>query len=141
MSYRIREVDSEENADILAALHQLTFFNEAPQPDYEKGYWWLAYLEKEAVAFIGIMPSIVGFNTGYFNRVGVLPSHRGNRLQAKLMRVMEAKAKKQGWSRIVSDTTDNVPSANNMIAGGYKLFAPKHPWSFERSLYWTKTIR
>lgn len=141
MSYTIRQVDGEDNADILAALHQLTFFDSAPQPDYEKGFWWLAHLGKEAVAFIGILPSILGFNTGYFTRVGVLPSHRGHSLQAKLMRAMEAKAKRQGWQRIVTDTTDNIPSANNIIAAGYRLFRPKYPWSFENSLYWTKTIQ
>jgi GNAT superfamily N-acetyltransferase len=141
LSYRIREVKgTAKNIDTLKALHQLTFYSYAPQPDYTKGFWWLAQLENEAVAFIGIEPSILGIGIGYFNRVGVLHPHRGNGLQQKLMRAMEAKAKRQGWYRIVTDTTDNVASANNIISGGYKLFVPDNPWSFENSLYWTKTI-
>lgn len=139
-NYRIREIDGEENADILAELHLLTFFDSAPLPDFSNGYWWLATLGKESVAFIGIIQSILGLDTGYFTRVGVLPSHRGHQLQAKLMRAMEAKARRLGWQHIVTDTTDNVPSSNNIIAAGYRLFEPKHRWSFGHSLYWHKQL-
>lgn len=140
MSYRIREIDGGENADILATLHDLTFFDTAPQPDYEKGFWWLAHLGDDAAAFIGIVPSVLNYSTGYFTRVGVLREHRGQKLQQKLMRVMESKARRNGWTRVVTDTTDNVPSANNIIAAGYRLFEPKHPWAFPQSLYWHKTL-
>jgi hypothetical protein len=31
---------------------------------------------------------------------------------------------------IVSDTTDNIPSANNFIRADYRLFIPTHPWTW-----------
>lgn len=140
MSYRIREVDGGENADILADLHTICFQDEAAQADYEVGYWWLAYFEKEPVAFAGVTPSVLGFNTGYLKRVGVLPEHRGAGLQKRLIRVREAKAKKQGWSRLVTDCTDNPASANSLYKAGYKMFAPTWPWAFPQSLYWQKNL-
>lgn len=140
MSYRIRELDGEENADILAELHNFTFLDSAPVPNFSNGFWWTATNGKEPVAFIGIIQSILDEYTGYFTRVGVLPSHRGHKLQAKLMRAMEAKAKRTGWLRIVTDTTDNTPSANNIIAAGYRLFDPEHRWSLPEALYWQKQL-
>jgi hypothetical protein len=41
---------------------------------------------------------------------------------------------------MVSDTTDNVPSANNFIAADWKLFEPEFPWAFSNTLYWRKDL-
>jgi len=51
--YRIREVDGhdEEIADTLADLHLLTFFDGASIPEFDWGYWWLAYHDEIPVAF------------------------------------------------------------------------------------------
>ena len=57
------------------------------------------------------------------------------------MRAMEARARLNGWYSIVSDTTDNLASANNFIRAGYYLFEPKHPWAWPQTLYWRKVIR
>lgn len=144
ISYRIAEVDGgdPENVDVLKELHTLCFFNEAKQPDYENGYWWLAYADnKEPIGFAGMTPSILGFNCGYLKRAGVLPGeHRGKGLQQRLIRVRVAKAKRLGWLRLVTDCTDNPHSANNLYKAGFKMFKPTYPWAFENSLYWTKTI-
>ncbi|HJZ20726.1 MAG TPA: GNAT family N-acetyltransferase, partial [Bradyrhizobium sp.] len=79
-------------------------------------------------------------NAGYFSRVGVLASHRGNALQLRLMRAAEAGARGFGWNWLVSDTTDNVASANNFIRAGYRLFQPRHPWAWSNTLYWRKPL-
>lgn len=142
--YRIREVDGGDEADELTALHQLSFIDDAPtlKPhEWEDGYWWMAYHEGVAVAFAGIVQSILAPDIGYFKRVGVLPNHRGHGLQRRLMRAFEAKSKRIGWRTIVTDTTDNNPSANNIITCGYKLFTPSIPWAFPNSLYWYKRLR
>ena len=34
-----------------------------------------------------------------------------------------------GWCSVVPDTTDNLPSANNFIRAGYRLYRPQHPWA------------
>jgi len=141
--YRIRAVDGQddETADVLVELHRLTFFGAASIPKFEQGYWWLAFHGLESVAFAGVIPSTHICNAGYFCRVGVLSQHWGNRLQLRLMRALEARARLIGWCSIISDTTDNPPSANNFIRAGYQLFVPKHPWAWPHTLYWRKSIK
>jgi GNAT superfamily N-acetyltransferase len=140
--YRIREVDGEDDeiADTLADLHRLTFFDRAPIPQFDQGHWWLAYHETLPVAFAGVVTSLHAPNAGYFSRVGVLKKHGGNVLQLRLMRALESRARHNGWSCIVSDTTDNIASANNFIRAGYRLYRPEYPWAWPNSLYWRKPI-
>jgi hypothetical protein len=141
-AYRIREVDGrdDETADALTELHRLTFFSGASVPPFDWGHWWLAYHQVMPVAFAGVVPSTHVRNAGYFCRVGVLQRHWGNRLQLRLMRAMETRARCNGWSWVVSDTTGNVSSANNFIRAGYRIYRPQCPWAFPDTLYWRKRI-
>lgn len=140
--YRIREVDGQDDeaADTLAELHRLTFFDGATNPDFDWGHWWLVYHEAIPVAFAGVVPSTHVRRAGYICRVGVLKQHCGRRLQLRLMRAMEARARRNGWSRLVSDTTQNIASANNFIRAGYRLYQPPNPWAYPDTLYWRKFI-
>lgn len=140
--FRVRAVstDDDDVVDTLTELHRLTFVDGSPVPDFELGDWWVAATEGKAAAFIGIQKSTHVRNAGYFSRVGVLPCYRGNGLQRRLMGVMERRARALGWEKIVSDTTDNIPSANNMIACGYRMFAPGWAWSFVNAIYWVKSL-
>lgn len=52
----------------------------------------------------------------------------------------EQYAKKLGYTWIVSDTTDNPPSANSLARKGYQMFEPTKPWGMETSLYWRKKL-
>jgi GNAT superfamily N-acetyltransferase len=142
MSYTIREVDGsdEEIADALADLHRLTFFASARVPDFSHGWWWLAHFGATAAAFAGVVPATREPNAGYFSRVGVLPRFHGNGLQRRLMRAIELRGRRLGWDAIVSDTTDNIPSANNFIRAGYHLYQPENPWSLSQALYWRKLL-
>ena len=140
INYRIREIDGGDNADILTELHSQCFGSEAPQADYDIGHWWLAYYEKEPIGFAGLTPSQFTSYCGYLKRAGVLPEHRGHGLQRRLVRVRESRARKNGWSRIVTDCTDNPASANNLFKAGYRMFTPKAPWFRESTLYWIKSI-
>jgi GNAT superfamily N-acetyltransferase len=141
--YRIRAVDADDDeiAETLTDLHRLTFFDSAAVPQFGGGSWWLAYHGTEAVAFAGIVPSTHAYNSGYFCRVGVLKRHWGRALQLRLMRAMEAQARRNGWDGIVSDTTDNPVSANNFIKAGYRLYEPEVPWGWTNTLYWRKWLR
>ena len=141
--YRIREVDGSDDdaADALAELHGSTFFDGAPVPKFDQGHWWLAFREMEPVAFAGVVRSTHVWNAGYFCRVGVLRKHCGRKLQLRLMRALEARARRNGWCSIISDTTDNVSSANNFIRAGYQLYRPRHPWAWPNTLYWRKLIQ
>jgi GNAT superfamily N-acetyltransferase len=140
--YRIREVHGEDEdvTAVLADLHQLTFFKSAPMPEFEWGHWWLTFHAGTPVAFAGMVPSTYAENAGYFCRVGVLQAHWGRALQLRLMRAIEARARNNGWTCVVSDTTDNVPSANNFIKAGYRLYRPRYPWGWPHTLYWRKVI-
>ena len=140
--YRIREVDAqdEETADTLADLHRLTFLGTAPMPPFDWGHWWLACDGSSPIAFAGLVPSTHVENAGYFCRVGVIDRHWGRSLQLRLMRAMEWRARRNGWSCIVSDTTENLPSANNFIKAGYRLYQPQRPWGWSQTLYWRKRI-
>lgn len=143
MTYRIREVDGldDEVADTLDELHDACFDGDAPRAPYDYGNWWIAYYGKEPAAFAGITPSTLGPGIGYLKRVGVLPEHRGQGLHRRLTRVREACARRNGWVAVITDTTDNVPSANNIIKAGYKLFDPPYGrWAFEHSCYWQKIL-
>ncbi len=140
--YRICEVDGldDEIADTLAELHRLTFFDGASIPEFDQGHWWLAFHETMPVAFAGLVPSTRAVNAGYFSRVGVLKRHCGQALQLRLMRALELRARRNGWNCIVSDTTDNVVSANNFIRAGYRLYQPQYSWGWPNTLYWRKPI-
>ena len=141
--YRIREVDRDDDeiADTLADLHRLTFFESATIPEFDHGHWWLAYYGGLPVAFAGLVPSTHAHNAGYFCRVGVIRNHRGNGLQLRLIRAMEWRAGRRGWRCIVSDTTDNLISANNFIRAGYRLYRPEYSWGWPNTLYWHKSLR
>jgi GNAT superfamily N-acetyltransferase len=143
MTYKIREVDGtdDEIADILTELHKLTFFNEASIPAFDQGHWWMGYCGKEPISFASLIPSDRYPRAGYFKRVGVLPAHRGRGLQLRHMRALENRARRNGWTQIVSDTTSNPHSANNFISAGYWILAPDYPWAFPHSVYWVKEIR
>jgi hypothetical protein len=56
------------------------------------------------------------------------------------MRALELRARHIGWSSLVSDTTDNLVSANNFIRAGYRLYQPQFPWAYPHTLYWWKSI-
>jgi phage terminase large subunit len=64
-----------------------------------------------------------------------------NALQLRLMRALESRARNNGWDWVVSDTTDNLVSANNFIRAGYRLYRPQHPWAWPHTLYWRKSVK
>jgi GNAT superfamily N-acetyltransferase len=139
-AYRVREVDGDDEEATLASLHHRTLGPEVPHGDYGDGFWWLAYFEGHPVAFAGVSESIYDDNMGYFSRVGVLRAHRGNSLQLRLMRALEAKSRRVGWATIVTDTTNTIHSANNIRTAGYRLYEPGIPWAFPNTLYWKKDL-
>ena len=140
--YRIREVDGDDEdiAATLSDLHSLTFFESAPVPEFDWGHWWLAFHADTPIAFAGLVRSTYVTSAGYFCRIGVLQRHWGNALQLRLMRAMEARARHNGWTCIISDTTDNIASANNFIRAGYRLYRPRDPWGWPHTLYWRKFV-
>ena len=77
---------------------------------------------------------------GYLKRAGVRLPHRGQGLQRRFVRVREAQARREGFSALVTDTSDNPSSANNLIACGYRIYRPDEPWGFPHTIYWFKDL-
>jgi GNAT superfamily N-acetyltransferase len=145
MTYRLTEVDTsdEDVADTIRELHTEIFGDSAPQVDPERGFWWLAFEAsrgRELAGFCGLTPTYADPSLGYLKRAGVLRAHRGQGLQRRFVRVREAKARKLGMRGLVTDTSDNPSSANNLIACGYRIFRPAKPWGFDHTIYWNKDI-
>ena len=145
MVYRIREVDASDDdiAELIHELHDEVFGDSAPPVDPERGHWWLLYDvdgSREVAGFCGLTPTYSDPTIGYLKRAGVLPMHRGKGLQRRLVRVREARARRNGWTHIVTDTTDNPPSANNLISCGYRIYRPPQPWGYPETIYWSKAL-
>ncbi|MBK6920583.1 MAG: hypothetical protein IPH07_24495 [Deltaproteobacteria bacterium] len=61
------------------------------------------------------------------SRQGVIPSHRGLRLQKRLLQLTCRRAAELGLPEVWSYTSlANVASANSFIAAGFRLWVPAH---------------
>lgn len=140
--YRVKAVNGADPriATTLCEMHETIFEDTAPQIEPEEGYWWIAYKGDAPVAFAGLKLSKTTPGTGYLHRSGVLTKHRGFGLQVRLIRVRETKARSLGQKRMVTDTTDNIASANSLMRAGYRLFRPAGRWAYVDSLYWEKSL-
>lgn len=105
------------------------------------GWWWIGYSDKYPIAFCLLQPSSGWLDTVYLARSGVLYLWRGRGLQKRMITLRERFAKKRGYVWVISDTTDNPPSANSLARRGYQMFNPARPWALENSLYWRKKLR
>jgi GNAT superfamily N-acetyltransferase len=126
-------------AALLTFLQLSTLTGDEPY-DVREGFWWVAYDGEMPVGFAGVVRSAQWTDCGYLCRSGVLRSHRGKGLQKRLIRVRERKAQALGWNWLISDTYRNPPSANSLIACGFKTFTPSRPWSFDAAIYWRKRL-
>lgn len=136
----IREVNAktQTNTLLLRQLHDETFGDEAEVPDFSEGWWWLAFDKKIPIGFGWLAPSHRYNDFAYLGRCGVIPLYRGKGIQRKLIQIRERKAKKNGYNGCVTDTTRNIPSANNLIRAGYLLYTPSTLYGFSDTLYWRK---
>jgi GNAT superfamily N-acetyltransferase len=136
---RLAETGKAADCEIIARLHRKSFGESCPFP-WLSGWWWIVEYDGKPVAFAGLQETREG-GSGYLCRTGVIPSHRGQGLQKKMIRIRERKALSRGWKRICTDTTGNPISANNLIACGYRTFLPKTPWGPEPStIYWVRSM-
>lgn len=90
--------------------------------------WWVAEdLNGRIVAFAAIK---IKKATGELIRAGVLPQHRGNGLQRRLIDARIESAAAHGLQSVTTYTvTDNPASANNLIAAGFRMI--KRPPRFK----------
>jgi GNAT superfamily N-acetyltransferase len=141
-SFSIRAVDATDPLATIAIadLHAECFGEDLPLPALGEGHWWLAWDGKKPAAFACLRIAASTPGSGYLARSGVRACYRGHGLQRRLITVRERKARQLGLTRMVSDTTDNPHSSNNLIAAGYRLFEPEYVWAFDTSQYWQKNL-
>lgn len=137
----IKAVDAQRPVikDQLTSLHS-EFFRLDELIEFDTGHWWIAYDGTKPVGFCGVTPSTSWRKTGYMCRAGVKYEYRGQGLHNRLIRVRTRFAKKQGWTHLVTDTTNNCPSANNLIANGFRMYQPRKPWGLEGACYWIRKL-
>jgi len=104
------------------------------------GVWWMAYYRDAPVGFACATPSKQLAGAVYLSRCGVVPAYRGCGIQRQMIRLRVAWARRHGYNWAVSDTTDNIPSANNLISCGFRLYVPEVQYSYARALYWRKKL-
>jgi GNAT superfamily N-acetyltransferase len=90
--------------------------------------------------FAAMMQSSKTPEAVYLARAGTLEAFRGRGLQKKLIRERLKFAKDLGMTQAITDTTDNVASANALIATGFRMFEPDDPWGLPNTLYWRKSF-
>ena len=104
------------------------------------GWWWIAYCDGRLAGFAAMMQSSKTPEAVYLARAGTLEAFRGRGLQKKLIRERLKFAKDLGMTQAITDTTDNVASANALIATGFRMFEPDDPWGLPNTLYWRKSF-
>lgn len=107
---------------------------------FGKCHWW-AYRDFEGtlIAICGL--DLYSDDGGFLCLSWVNPDFRGQGFQKKMIRIRERKARTLGLTRLVSYTLhENCPSANNLIACGYKTYVPDEYWGQKDANYWYKSI-
>ena len=105
------------------------------------GKWWIA-IDEHGVpqGFASVHGGQQFSDCAYLSRAGVMPEAWGKGLQRRLIRARVAYARKAGFRWAITDTTCNPRSANNLIACGFRTWAPHNPWALDYSTYWSKKL-
>jgi hypothetical protein len=133
---RIVHVTEETAAELVPALNEACGL--APFP-IEGTEWWITYLGKEAVAYLGLQVSVLPAFAGlsWIPRTGVLPQARGGGLETKMARRALAWARAQrGLVGCVTYTVNNPASATSLIRAGFLPYEPEGPWAEKGAAYW-----
>jgi GNAT superfamily N-acetyltransferase len=136
--YHIRKVDPIAYAETIAAMLGAHFGSDAgTRPTAFIGMsWWIAFVEEVPVGLAGMCHSAIEEGSFYLSRSCVETDHRGHGLQRKLIMARVARAKELKGVACTSDTYENPPSTNNLIACGFRAYRPSSPWRGEGTSYW-----
>lgn len=142
----VREVDMMDttNRDDFNAMQDVCFPGDyimAPEAvlDQNEIAWWFAYDAADEfdqpVGFACLTRGHTVRNVGYLAWAGVMPSHRGQGLQKRLIQARVQRATKWGCQRALSYTRAyNPASGNNLAACGFRMYTPSVNWAWEGAL-------
>lgn len=143
MGYKLREVKLGQRAAIEAMQVEL-FTADSGIDDLSSGQWYYVYDDEsdtgEIAGFCGIRELYDEPRVAYLARSGVLAKHQGNGLQRRMIHARLRWARRRGIYCVVTDTTENPVSANNLIDCGFKMFTPYNPWALPNSIYWKRIL-
>lgn len=140
MTVKIAKVPGFKFAHEIYEMQDHCFPGEATVQVDNTSDWWLAYVDDDIAGYASLSPSTSREYAGYLSHCGVKQEYRGMGLQRKLIRARIAQGKRYNWRTLVTDTTDNPKSANNLIACGFKLYTPKRPWGQVHTNYWRMSL-
>jgi GNAT superfamily N-acetyltransferase len=131
----VKKATTPEDWAAVIDLDYLCF--EEVEPVHISNQWWIAKIGKTPVGFAGA--SIINAKRVFLCKCGVAPEWRGLGLQRKFIRIREWWARQQNAREIITYTIcNNIPSANNLISCGYKMYQNKR--LREDCLSWRKKI-
>lgn len=139
MQIKLIDTSVQENFELVNRLQKETLPYDTLY-NCREGWWWVAYENNRPCGFAGLVCSSRWTDCGYLCRSGVIREFRGRGLQKRLIRAREKMARRVGFNWLITDTTDNPPSSNSLIALQYRLFNPTIPWAGKHSLYWRKKL-
>ncbi len=148
--YLIEEVDGTQNAETIFGFNSLEpkTFPLLKLRHLAEGFWWVAYLDGEAVGFAGLVPfePFERLGVWYCKRAYTKPDHRGHGLQLRMLVTRETRARQHKATMLVSDcAAGNVHSAKNFRRAGFEMLTAddiEQPWAEASgpSLYWRKVL-
>lgn len=104
--------------------------------------WWIARAVSGRVAgycALGVYQSEGGY--GFLHRAAVEKPFRGQGLQRRMIFLRERAARAAGVKVMLTYTTDeNLASANNLLACGYRLYRPADDFGGTGALYFRKRL-
>lgn len=105
--------------------------------------WWIVRHHKAGVVGFAGAKYVDLDDVLYLCRAGVLPEHRGKGLQRRLIRrrVQHGRSIDGCRGSYTYTALHNTFSASNLIACGFRPFAPNYPWGGDRANYWWKANR
>lgn len=123
--------------DALVILDQNIVFKGCANEFKENRDWWVV-LNKYGV-IIAYCGCLYSEGICIFVRALVDRKHRGNGLQRRMILTRIRAAKRNKCKSIITyTTTDNIPSANNLIKCGFVLYNPSYAYVGKNVLYWIK---
>ena len=124
----------------IALMDSQLFHHDYPVVDWNECIWFIGIENGVDVCYCGVK---MYDNVAYLSRAGVMPLARGKGYQKKMIDRRLDYVKKQGVTRVVTDTiAGNTASNNNLIRSGFKMYDPgANGWKTPHSslIYWEKS--
>ena len=98
---------------------------------------WLAYDGEKIVGFATLRHLDTG--EAYFDRCGILSSHRGRGLDRRLRGGRRGGARRHELTHIITYVvSDNFKSLGSLVRSGYEIYSPEFAWIGENQVFYLR---